>query len=155
MQNSLPLPKYIGAAFLPTTADHTVISGTPYTLLLADYSSIQDGVRNLSYVPELTSYTDGQNVQDLSIPATPTMFNATLPSIRAVVCTRDFKPNLGQRYVHEGQWRSHQRSDERPSLVCLGIRCAVNQQPNSIQSPNAGLDVPILSRRRRFVKHRE
>ncbi|KAK5731953.1 hypothetical protein LTR17_010905 [Elasticomyces elasticus] len=90
LQNNISRPRFIGAAFLPTFEDSSVIPGTPYTILLEDYSSVQASVRNMTSVPELDSYTGDQNIQNMSVLAKPGMFNTTLPTVRAVVCTRNF-----------------------------------------------------------------
>ncbi|KAK4958358.1 hypothetical protein LTR10_004784 [Elasticomyces elasticus] len=90
LQNNISRPRFIGASFLPTLEDSSVIPGSPYTILLADYSSVQASVRNMTSVPELDSYTGDQNIQNMSVLAKPGMFNTTLPTVRAVVCTRNF-----------------------------------------------------------------
>ncbi|KAK4901799.1 hypothetical protein LTR27_001571 [Elasticomyces elasticus] len=90
LQNNIGRPRFIGAAFLPTFEDSSIVPGSPYTILLADYSSVQASVRNMTSVPELDSYTGDQNIQNMSVLAKPGMFNTTLPTVRAVVCTRNF-----------------------------------------------------------------
>lgn len=95
LQNSVNASNYIGAAFLPVDGymmRSTVLPGTPYTMLLADYSSITSGIVNATYVPVIRPRDQNKNniMQDSAIEAKPGMFNVSLPTIRGVVCTREF-----------------------------------------------------------------
>lgn len=93
LQNSVKASNYIGAAFLPVDRNTwSVMPGTPYTMLLADYSSITSGIVNETYVPVIRPRDQGKPniIQDSAIEAKPGMFNVSLPTIRGVVCTREF-----------------------------------------------------------------
>ncbi|KIW25600.1 uncharacterized protein PV07_08766 [Cladophialophora immunda] len=93
LQNSITASNYIGAAFLPVNRNTgTVLPGTPYTMLLADYSSVTSGIANETYVPVIQPRDQSKHniIQDSAIEAKPGMFNVSLPTIRGVVCTREF-----------------------------------------------------------------
>ena len=91
LENSVNATDYIGAAFLPVDKKtSTVLPGTPYTMLLADYSSIASGVVNKTYIPVFDYEFQNGSLQSFAIETKPGMFNVSLPTIRGVVCTREF-----------------------------------------------------------------
>lgn len=90
MQNSVTAPNYIGQAFLPANSNQDLYPDSQYNLVLADYSTVTGGVRNLTYVPAVVKFDDTQTVQNIAVPAKPGMFNVSLPTVRSVVCSRSF-----------------------------------------------------------------